>query len=145
VSKKPKNGREVARENAVGGAPTKYKPEYCKLLVEHMESGLSFLSFAGTIGVCFDTLYEWERVFPEFSEAKRQGKARLLLWDEKLLAKGTEGKQRGYNINAHKWKMANTHGWKEKTEITERKPGDKTDEELIADTEKLLNEVRAVK
>ena len=27
------------------GRPTKYKPEYCEMLIEHMSEGLSFESF----------------------------------------------------------------------------------------------------
>lgn len=38
-----------------------------------MQEGYSFESFAGTVDVCFDTLYEWAKVHPEFSEAKKNG------------------------------------------------------------------------
>lgn len=112
------------------GRPTRYKSEYCQALLDHMEQGLSFLSFAGTIGVCFDTLYEWERVHPEFSEAKKRGVAMSLAWDEKLLNKGTEGKQRGYNIAAHKWKMANRYKWTERHEMKIEDLSQKDTEEL---------------
>lgn len=143
MSKSPdKKGRELAKEKAKAGAPTKYRPEYCQLLIEHMAQGFSFHSFAAVVDVCYDTLHEWEKDFAEFSDAKGRAKAKMLLWDEKILNKGVEGKQRGYNAAAHKWKMTNTHGWKDKVETTERRPGDKSDEELIRDTEKLLNEFK---
>lgn len=68
------------------GRPTKYKPEYDQMLIEHLTSGLSFPSFAGVVGVCFDTLYEWEKVHPSFSEAKKNGLAQnLLYWDKQAL------------------------------------------------------------
>lgn len=58
---------------ATTGRPTKYKPEYCEMLIEHMANGLSFESFAGLISVNLDTLYEWDKVQTAFSEAKKAG------------------------------------------------------------------------
>lgn len=55
------------------GRPTKYLEKYCEELIDHMTEGHSFESFAGTIKVSFDTLYEWLKVHPEFSEAKKIG------------------------------------------------------------------------
>lgn len=66
------------------GRPSKYKPEFCAQLIEHMASGLSFESFAAVIDVCEDTLYEWSRSNPEFSEAKRIAFSKSRLWWEKL-------------------------------------------------------------
>lgn len=74
-----------------GGAPTKYKPEYCAMLVEHMKQGLSFDSFASKVGVCFDTLYEWVKVHPSFSEAKKIGKGFELQFWETVLRNGAVG------------------------------------------------------
>jgi hypothetical protein len=48
-----------------------------------MEGGLSFESFAGAIDVWKSTLYEWEKQFPEFSDAKKRGEAKRVLWFEK--------------------------------------------------------------
>lgn len=106
------------------GRPSKYDPKYCEMLMEHMKDGLSFLSFAGVVGICFDTLYEWEKQHPEFSEAKKRGVAMSLVWDEKLLNKGTLGQQRGYNAAAHKWKMTNRYKWSDRSEV-EYKTADK--------------------
>lgn len=52
------------------GRPSKYKPEYCQQLITHMSQGYSFESFAGDVEVTLSTLYEWENVHPDFSEAK---------------------------------------------------------------------------
>ena len=81
-----------------------------------MAEGLSFRSFAGLIGTTYKTLYNWCDNYPEFLHAKESATAKCLLYDEKLLKKGAEGTQRGYNIAAHKWKMANIHKWSEKIE-----------------------------
>lgn len=66
------------------GQPTKYKPEYCEMLINHMAEGLSFESFAGLISVNYDTLYEWNKVQPDFSEAKKAGNAKRRIYDEQL-------------------------------------------------------------
>lgn len=70
------------------GRPSKYKLEYCEMLIEHMSGGYSFESFAGTIRVNRDSLYEWEKVHPEFSDAKKVGvEASRLFWE----AQGIDG------------------------------------------------------
>ena len=66
------------------GRPTTYKPEYCQMLIEHMNGGYSFESFAGLIGVNKDTLYEWEKVNPEFSDSKKDGFEKSRLFWEKM-------------------------------------------------------------
>lgn len=75
----------------MAGQPTKYKPEYCEAVIKHMAEGNSFWSFAANVDVCFDTLSEWTKVHPEFSEAKRRGMAKLLAFDEKLARAGSSG------------------------------------------------------
>ena len=47
------------------GRPSKYDSKYCDMLIEHMSEGLSFESFAGLIGTCKETIYEWTRKHPE--------------------------------------------------------------------------------
>jgi hypothetical protein len=120
------------------GRPSKYDPKFCELLMEHMKRGLSFLSFAGTIGICFDTLYEWEKQHPEFSEAKKRGVAMSLAWDEELLNKGSEGKQRGYNAAAHKWKMTNRYKWSDRTEVLSKDAANLNIEDLKREAAELL-------
>jgi len=66
------------------GRPSKYRPEYDEQLINHMASGLSYLSFAGEIGVCEDTLFEWEKHHVSFSESKRLGFAKNRNWWEKM-------------------------------------------------------------
>lgn len=95
--------------------PTKYKPEYCEALISHMKEGRSFESFSGSAGVHRDTLYEWVKVFPEFSDAKKVGEGYGLHALEDL----------GLNMikdgNASVWifTMKNRFNWKDKHEIEE--------------------------
>jgi hypothetical protein len=93
---KPKNEKE--------GRPSKYQADFCKQVIAHMAQGLSYESFAGVIEVAKSTLYEWEKQFPEFSDAKKIGDAKRLLWFEKrgqiLMDKG------GGNGSASAWIFA---------------------------------------
>lgn len=68
-----------------GGRPEDYKPEYCEMLIEHMESGLSFESFAGAVDVTRKTVYNWCESHPEFLHAKEKGRAKGMIHDEKIL------------------------------------------------------------
>lgn len=58
------------------GQPTKYKPEYCQLVIDHMSRGLSFESFAGVVGTCKQTIYSWMAKYPEFLDARNQADAK---------------------------------------------------------------------
>lgn len=54
------------------GRPSKYKTEFCDMLIEHMKSGMSYQTFAAKANCSIECLYEWERTYPDFSDAKRQ-------------------------------------------------------------------------
>ncbi|NBQ17675.1 hypothetical protein EBU24_05140 [bacterium] len=79
------------------GAKTKYKPEYCDMLIEHRKQGLGYHSFAAVIKVDIDTLDNWCDKFPEFLRAKKRGYAESLLYNEKMGIAGAAGKLKGFN------------------------------------------------
>lgn len=106
------------------GQPTKYKPEYCDLLLEHMEGGLSFESFAGKVRVHKETLYEWCKANPDFKQAKEVGTELSRLWWETLgrdnavnvSERDSEGNSSSRSMNAPTWifNMKNRFGWRDK-------------------------------
>ena len=55
------------------GAPTKFKPEYCQMLIDHMTKGYSFEAFAGRIGTSKRILYIWAKENDDFFQAKEIG------------------------------------------------------------------------
>jgi len=75
------------------------KAEYPAQLYEHMASGLSFESYAGTLGISRDTLYNWAdasepgapAIRAEMAAAKASGEAAGLLWWETLGRMGAQG------------------------------------------------------
>ena len=59
----------------ITGRPTTYDPQYCAIAIEIMEQGYSKTALAGKIGVCRDTIHEWSKVHPDFSDAVKRGEA----------------------------------------------------------------------
>lgn len=89
---------------------SKYRPEYDKMLIDHMKEGNSFWSFAAKINVNFDTLQDWSERHPSFLEARRRGEAHLLLFDETAGKAGMLGKIKGFN--ARVWETIVRNRWR---------------------------------
>lgn len=56
------------------GRPTLYKPEYDEQARKLCLLGQTDIELADFFGVCEDTIYEWKKVYPNFSEATPAGK-----------------------------------------------------------------------
>lgn len=103
------------------GRPTKYKEEYCDMLIEHMKQGYSFESFASRVGVHVDSLYEWCKMFPEFSESKKKGFASSQTFWEDAAIKGLWNiTEHGQTLNTSLWifNMKNRFKWTDRHEVT---------------------------
>lgn len=134
---------------AKGGRPSKYKPEYCEMLIAHMSDGYSFESFAATIGVNRDTLYEWTTRHVEFSDAKKTGRDASLYYWEKVgkdglyneVIKDGDGMTVTRSINATVWifNMKNKHGWRDKQEVVTT---DESTDNLAAEVKTLSDELK---
>jgi len=109
------------------GRPSKYKPEFCELLIEHMSKGLSFESFSAIAEVNQDTLHEWVKVHEEFSESKKMAFANCQLFWEKLgvenilnvsesSGRGDDAYHKSSTLNASIWifNMKNRFKWRDK-------------------------------
>jgi len=87
------------------------------MLIDHMASGLSFEAFAGVIGVNQDTLHEWVKVWPAFSEAKKDGLAKGRIFWEKIGHAGMSGKIKNFNSTVWVFSMKNRFGWRDKQSV----------------------------
>lgn len=97
------------------GRPTKYKEEYCGDLIQYMSKGMPYQAFAGYIGVAISTLYEWEKEYKDFSDAKKIGQGKSLEYMVELAhSQMIDGK---LNNTAWIFMMKNMHGWRDKQEI----------------------------
>lgn len=98
------------------GAPSKYDPKYCEMLIEHMGEGYSFDSFAGGIGVSIKTLYNWKDLHDKFLHAQREGQSKSLKKFEEIAMGQMSGKIQGSAAVLIFW-MKNRFNWTDKKEI----------------------------
>jgi hypothetical protein len=113
LAKKKALQNKPARIERKIGRPSKYDPSYCQGLVDHMKQGLSFETYAAVIGVNQDTLHEWVKVHPAFSEAKKEGRIQSQLkWEQFGLA-GMAGKIKGFNSAVYIFNMKNRFAWRD--------------------------------
>lgn len=57
------------------GAPTKYRKVYCELAEALLGQDLHLTHVAAHLRVSIDTIYEWQKQHPEFSDAIARGRA----------------------------------------------------------------------
>lgn len=67
------------------GRPTDYKQAYCNEVKDHLAEGFTLASWAGTIGICRATAYNWSHNNPDFLDAIKIGRAKgQLVWEKRL-------------------------------------------------------------
>jgi transposase len=109
---------ETEKPNPVG-RPTKYKPDYCEVIIEKMAEGYSKEAVAGYIGISKNTLYEWAKANKDFQDAIAIGESKSRLhWENKLVEYAVHTKN-GKQINGQVFNlnMKNRFGWSDKKEI----------------------------
>ena len=62
--------------------PTKFKPQFHQMLIDHMSNGFSYETFAAKTETCPATLYRWEVIISGWLETKRKAFAKCQLWWE---------------------------------------------------------------
>ena len=113
------------------GRPTKYLPELCEKADEYLllnqDEEVEIPNSKGTrtkvklptvegfalfLGVNKDTLYEWNKLYPDFSDSL----SKIVIEQKKrLLNKGLEGT---YNSTIAKLVLSSNHGMREGTDVT---------------------------
>ena len=66
----------------MAGRPTVYDPAFCELAIELGKQGKSITVIAARIGVNKDTVYNWVKLYPEFSDAISLAKTLSQEWWE---------------------------------------------------------------
>jgi hypothetical protein len=86
--------------------PTKYKPEYCELVIDTMAAGKSLAAAAAQIRVARSTFYEWAKEYPDMAEAVAIGKDLSLAYWEQLAHDTATGESNG-NASVLNFQMKN--------------------------------------
>lgn len=97
------------------GRPTQYRPEYCESVIEWGKQGKSRTWIASEIGVTRETLYEWERVHTEFSDAMARAKVFEQRWWEDAGQDGMKLQGFGQSIWSRSMAARFPKEWREKT------------------------------
>jgi hypothetical protein len=84
------------------GRPSEYKPEYCALVLECGEQGMSLAEMAKACGVIRETLHEWAKEHPEFSDAFTRARQASLAWWELQARVGLYNRD-GVSLNSSLW------------------------------------------
>lgn len=83
----------ASKKPAKMGRPTKYKPEYCDKVEQHLAQGFSLASWAHVPGVCRETLFEWAGEHQDFFHAIKRGRAAgMELWEQRLANQAKKSK-----------------------------------------------------
>ena len=99
------------------GRRSKYDPKYCRDIVSWMSRGFSILSYAGKIGVDKNTLYSWAKNNPEFLTSLNVGKAKSVLFWERIGMLGMMGKIPNFSASTWIFQMKNRLGWSDKLTV----------------------------
>ena len=96
---------------------TKYKPEFCRNLIDYASKGHTWRTFAAEIKVSKSTLYEWVRRYPEFCEAKEIAEVKCEQFWEK---KGLKPKSKDFHFGVYKLMMTSNFGYLDKKQEPEK-------------------------
>lgn len=99
------------------GRPTKYNPAFCDIVTKMMSKGHSKLSVAGKLGISRDTLYEWCRKYPEFSDTIKVGEMMSIHYWEDIGIKATMGKVKGFRPSIWIFTMKARFGWRDNSPV----------------------------
>lgn len=100
----------------MAGRPTSYNPDYCDQVIQWGAEGKSITWMAAQLDVSRECIYEWGRVYPEFSDALSRARAKAQAHWEDMGHSGIYAP--GFNGSVWVKSMAARfpEDWREKTE-----------------------------
>lgn len=102
-----------------GGRPTKYKPEFCDIVIAVGEEGGTLIEMAEACDVHRETIRDWAKVHPEFSDAIKRSEQKAQVWWVRLGKAATIGGVEGFNPTSYIFNMKNRFrdDWRDKHEV----------------------------
>lgn|GEM_PF-2332992 len=107
------------------GPKTKYRAEMCDEVIEYFKQGMSLTEVAVKIGVTRETVYQWIKSKPEFSEAMTIGRELSQAWWEGKGRTNLENKEFNHVCWFMNMKNRFHKDWKDKHEIGHSGPDGK--------------------
>ena len=103
------------------GRPSKYKPEFCEQVIEYGKEGMSLHEMALELDICYDTLNEWRKEKPEFSDAVKKALTYSQGWWERLGRTAASGYVNNFNATAYIFNKKNRFpaDWRDKQEVAQ--------------------------
>ena len=89
------------------GRPTKYNPKFCDAVIKAGEEGDTLVGMAEACDVSRETINEWMKIHPEFSDAVKLGLQKSQFWWEKKGRLATFGEVPGFNATSYIFQMKN--------------------------------------
>lgn len=105
------------KPHTLAGRPSKFDPRFCDELIRHMQLGYSFEAFAGRIGTCKQTIYNWLKEHVEFLDAKKIGEEACRFYWEGVGLRGTNGLIENFNAGVWIFNMKNRFRWQDRHEV----------------------------
>lgn len=126
------------------GRPTKYKPEFCDLVIEVGEQGGWLSEMAEACDVHRSTMDEWADNHPKFSEALMRAKQKAQAWFEVQGRLGLTAEK--FNSALWQKQMSARHReeYTERRELTGAEGGSIKTEETGAGSQKVLAALEAI-
>ena len=124
------------------GRPSGYRDEFCEIIEDMGREGKSVAQMAARLDVSKETVYQWVKAHPEFSDAFTRARTFSQAWWE---AKGQDAiGDRNFNANLYKLSLAARFrdDYTERKEITGADGGPVQLQALTIDARALLPEHR---
>ena len=102
------------------GRPTKYKKEFCEKIIKLGEQGKSVVQIAANFSVHKDSIYEWCKKYPEFSDSFRVARTKseaywVAIYQDKII------NNEPVNAALIKLIMVNCYQWRSEAKEEEAK------------------------
>lgn len=97
------------------GRPTDYRPEYCEKVIEYGREGLLPVSMASRLSVNKDTLHQWAKVHPKFSDAFNEARIHCEAFHMERAVQTAHGERSG-NAPMTKFILSAAFGYRESAE-----------------------------
>lgn len=101
------------------GRPSKYNSKLCNTVLHLMKEGYSKTSVAADLGINRDTLYQWCKDYPEFSDTIKKGEIMTEAYWENILRESAIGKRPNANPTLLIFIMKSRFRWRDKSPYEE--------------------------